>query len=202
MRTMGQQEEENPGDSAAALEYLRRAYDSNREWYKAAETKAQVLLGANGVFVGVVFGAILGRPSEARAVVSVFGVETWVFLSLAIVAIVGAVLCAAQTMWSLHGSVSVKELALLLESENGSIRCKPAALWYFGYLGRIDSDVARRGFEALDGRSEIESLRYHLPSLSQRVLRKYWYMNLGWLFTAMGLALVVLAAGSIVVRSA
>jgi hypothetical protein len=44
----------------AGVEYARRMYDRVIDWYKVAESKAQLILTVNGVFVSVAFGVSAG----------------------------------------------------------------------------------------------------------------------------------------------
>jgi hypothetical protein len=56
------------GESAEAeLEYVRRVCASTREWYTVAETKAQLLLAVNGVFVTILFGVLFGQNRDVRS---------------------------------------------------------------------------------------------------------------------------------------
>ena len=47
----------------AGVEYARRMYDRVIDWYKVAESKAQLILTVNGVFVSVAFGVSAGASA-------------------------------------------------------------------------------------------------------------------------------------------
>ena len=184
----------------AHLAYLRRAYESTRQWYSIIETKCQLLLGVNGVFVSVVFGSIFGKSEDVRPTVRLFGPETWIFCGLAVASIVSAVVCAALSMYSLHGRASRDELADLEVDPAKPATYKPEALWYFGHLANLDYKTAVRLLREVGGISEIDVLSHHLITLSSRVLRKHNYANAGWILTAGSLIMIALAAASVILR--
>src|SRR5689334_13871197 len=101
------------GAEEVHLAYLRRAYESTRQWYSIIETKRQLLLGVNGVLISVIFGSIFGKSEDIRPTIQRFGLETWIFCGLAVALIVSAVVCAALSMYSLHGRTSREELDIL-----------------------------------------------------------------------------------------
>jgi hypothetical protein len=64
------------------IEYIRRVYESARGWFTTAETKAQLLLTVNGVFITFSLGSVFGKVDEARTSVRAFGPDTWLFAHL------------------------------------------------------------------------------------------------------------------------
>ncbi len=122
-----------PADVVDA-EYVRRAYERAIDWYKVAETKAQLLLTVNSVLVTVGFGIVLGRITEAHALAGTSGVETWVFLFLAIAAFIGAISSAAACLWSRHSRNAKQAFVYLgVDPADPASYC-PEVLWYFGHL--------------------------------------------------------------------
>ena len=184
----------------AHLTYLRRAYESTRQWYSIIETKCQLLLGVNGVFVTVIFGSIFGKSEDVRPTIRLFGPETWVFCGLAVVSIVSSVVCAALSMYSLHGRTSREELEILGVDPTKPATYKSEALWYFGHLAHLDYKTAVRRLREVGGISEVDVISHHLVTLSSRVLRKHRYANAGWVLTACSLIMISLAAASVVLR--
>ncbi|MET9081889.1 hypothetical protein ABZX77_08285 [Streptomyces sp. NPDC004237] len=62
-------------------EYVRRVYDRAIDWYKVAESKAQIILTVNGVLVTIFFGITAQTLSTGRILAKVSGAETWFFLA-------------------------------------------------------------------------------------------------------------------------
>jgi hypothetical protein len=179
--------------SEANVEYLRRMYAGTRGWYTAAETKAQLLLAINGAFVTLLFGTLFSRPSDVQAVTVHFGVDTWAFIGMSVTALVGAIVCAALSLWSLHGR-AVKDLARLGVNPGDPDSYRAEALWYFGHVARLQPDAVTERLLKADWSFEAQALSYHAIDLARRVLRKHRWVNAGWILTAA--ALIALAAAS------
>jgi hypothetical protein len=81
--------EKSPG-----LEYARRIFDSVLDWYKNADTKAQIILTINGVFLAFLTGSIFKKQDDIGPMFSRFGGETWLLLGLMCVALTGSILSA------------------------------------------------------------------------------------------------------------
>jgi hypothetical protein len=188
------------GDQAARLDYLRRAYESTREWYSSAETKAQLLLTINGLFITVLFSSVLGKADDARKTIAVFGSETWVFLGLALAAIIAAVCSATLTMWSRHGSSSSDELGLLGVQADDPDSYVPEVLWYFGHIARLDPSHVKDKLLNSDAQFEAIAISNSLIKLSHRVLRKHNCVNAGWISIAFALVMLAFAVSSITIR--
>ena len=66
------------------LEYARRLYDNVLDWYKNADTKAQVVLAINGGFITFVGSSVFKKAEEVRSVTDSFDYVTWIILALMI----------------------------------------------------------------------------------------------------------------------
>jgi hypothetical protein len=178
------------------VEYLRRIYANNRDWYAVSESKAQILLAANGAFISIAVGTLLGvagdLPSATRVRLSP---ATWVFLGLAVACVVSAVICAALCMWSLHGKPSRAQFTRFGIDLDDPSTYRPEALWYFGHLALLQPEGATARLSRASQQDEIDTLSHHVVELSGRVLRKHRYVNAGWAFTAS--ALLALAAAGV-----
>jgi hypothetical protein len=98
-------ETESPaaGDARAAVlrdavDYLRELEGRLRYWYSAAETKAQVVLTLNGVFLAFLTGSTLADRGDLARTTTAFGPETWVFLAGMGAGLAGAVACAVACL--------------------------------------------------------------------------------------------------------
>ncbi len=56
--------EEGRSSAPPNVEYARRMYDRAIDWYKIAESKAQLILTVNGAFVTITFGLVSGSVPE------------------------------------------------------------------------------------------------------------------------------------------
>jgi hypothetical protein len=172
-------------------------YAMTRAWYTAAETKAQLLLAVNGLFVTVLFGILFGNSGDRHLGAARFGSGTWVLLSVSAVALVIAIICAALCLWSLHGRARAEFDGLRVDPEEPA-SYQPEVLWYFGHLAHLKRGAVKERLRSVDRRVEIETLSYHVVDLAHKVLRKHRWVNAGWAFTALALIALVAAGASFI----
>jgi hypothetical protein len=188
----------------ARLEYARRVYDRVLDWYKVAETKAQLMLTVNGVFVTIGFGIFSAKPDNADVPTQDLGPETWAFLAVAVAALAGAISTAAVCMLSRHRhSIKADFKRLDIDIRNGKRR-EPypvESLWYFGHLGSLPFRRAVNSFDQIDEDDEFKILTFHVVGLSRVVLRKHRLINAGWLLTSIALLSLLAAITSYVIRA-
>jgi len=165
-------------------EYVRRLYENTRQWYTTAERKAQLLLTVNGAFVTIVFSTLFSRNNEVRAGAGHFGMDTRIFLAVFAVALASAIACAGLCLWSLHGKGN-RELALLGINPDNQDTYKPAGLWYFGHIARLNPDIAVKVICGADRGFETEALAHNAVDLARKVFRKHRWVNAGWALTAL-----------------
>jgi hypothetical protein len=188
------------------VEYARRVYDRALDWYKVAEAKAQLILAATGLFLTILGSGLFGKVNDIRALVELFGAETWVFLGISLLAVVGAVLCATWVLLSLHRRAAHDFASLHVDPADPNTY-RPEVLWYFGHLASLQPGsavTALRSVAALrraDPTVEIAILSYNVVHLVRRVLRKHRLINAGWTLTALALVMLIAVAASLIVRA-
>ena len=183
-----------------AVEYARRVYASTLDWYKVADTKAQLLLTVNGAFVAIVSGALLGQVADVRAFGDAFGVETWAFFLLAVVALAGAITCAARCLWSRLGRIAKDRFVQLGVRPEDPASYRPEVLWFFGHLAQLPTGPAAEMLRRADRSFELDALTYDVMFLSRNVLRKHQWVNAGWTLTALALLALIAGGASFVMR--
>ncbi|GAA0918823.1 hypothetical protein [Virgisporangium aurantiacum] len=186
----------------AGLDYSRRVYAMVIDWYKVAETKAQLLLTANGAFATVFFGLVatsLWRLPSLKP--TMMGSETWFFLAVGVVALSGAVAFAAAGLLSRHQHNIKADFARL-----GIQRKRPGtytheAAWYFGHIASLKFGDAVDLLRTVDQQREFEVLTYNVVGLSHVVLRKHRLVNAGWFLTAVSIVAMIATTLSFFIRS-
>ncbi len=175
-------------------------YASTRDWYNSAEMKAQLLVAVNGVFVTLLFGFLFGNSDDGHAGTSGFGVDTWIFAGVAVLALLAAVSCAVVGLWSLHARAR-RDVKRADADPTAPESDRPEWLWYFGYLALLPRAAAEAKLRASDQRVETETLIYHIIDLARIVLRKHRWINAGWALTALALFALAAAGTSFFVHS-
>ena len=144
---------------------------------------------------------ISGNLADVSEFSKIAGVETWALLFIATSAILGAVTCAAATLWSKHGTtikVTFPDLGVDPADPRTYI---PEVLWYFGHLARLEPMAAASMISHADRRFEIKTLSDNVVHLSGIVLHKHRLINAGWALGALALVSLVAAVASAFIRA-
>ena len=178
-----------------AVEYARRLYESVMGWYTAADTKAQVVLGANGTFLTVLAGLLLGKPDDTRSVVDELGVAGWSCAGIFVASVTGAIACAVLCLHSqLLSQERIHEIFASHPAAGADTArvYDPSVLWFFQLVAHLGEEGLERQLARVRPRDEVEALADQSIELAKRVVRKHRWLNLGFALT--GLALVALLA--------
>ncbi len=185
--------------SPANVEYARRMYDRAIDWYKVAETKAQLLLTVNGAFVTVAFGLLSGSIEELRISLDAAGAFTWLFLTLAVASLSGSIAVAAATLLSQHRRHIREDFAQLAIDPQDRSTYRPESMWYFGHIAQLQWQGVQQVLRDADDDLEVKVLTYNIHGLAKAVLRKHRLINVGWLLTTTTLLSLIAAGVSLLV---
>ncbi|MET3934831.1 Pycsar system effector family protein [Arthrobacter sp. OAP107] len=178
-----------------ALSYCRQIYASTLDWYKVADQKGQLLLTLNGVLVTVSANAILRSASDVEKMRQVQSQLTWV-LTLSAAATIGfSIVCA---MLCLRSRLSNARIDRYLSDFKIGEKYQPVATFWFGTLAHMPEKVGVDMLQNATSQFELEATSREIMLLSQNVLRKHRWVNLGWLSAGAGLLLLISAMTSIV----
>ena len=198
-----------PGDRSSAseqppegtLDYARNAYDLALNWFRIAETKAQLILTADGLFLSLLFGVALGKSSDLPSLTNQFGPETWVLLLVAAGALCGSICCAATSLWSMHSRRITNDFRRLNLDPAKPETYRPEGLWYFAELAQLPIEDATRALSRYGSEAEATALRYNTVMLSRNVLRKHNLLNAGRAASALTLTASTVMATDILLRA-
>jgi hypothetical protein len=180
----------------APLPYCRFVYSSLIDWYKVADTKGQLLLTLNGVFITLLSGIILLAPQDLLERKRDFGTWTWTLLATTSLATLISVLCAIVCLHSQLSDANLKKLTKRFSEPQGSARdYRPVVTFWFGTLAQLDRKVSQELLESADGDFEVAALIDEIQLLAPNVLRKHRWTNRGWV--AGGVALILLLSCTI-----
>ncbi|TMR22645.1 hypothetical protein ETD86_10970 [Nonomuraea turkmeniaca] len=191
----------SPSLALPSVEYARRMYDRVIDWYKVAESKAQLILTVNGVFATITFGLLFGSISELRKSGIVIGPETWIFLVVALAALCCSIGFATACLQSRHSYNIRTDFAQLGIVPDRQETYRPEGLWYFGHLARLRWEWVFERLRTADEEFEITTLAYNVHGLAKVVLRKHRLINAGWILTSIALIALIAAGATLVIRS-
>jgi hypothetical protein len=189
-------------ENSLALEYARRIFDAALDWYKNADSKAQIILTLDGAFLAFLTDSIFRQQAELLRLLSQFGWETWLLLGLMCAALSGSILSAIICLWSRIDSREKLDEAL---REGGvdvkkAETYKPEYMYFFQFLSRLQASQLATRLSTLDQRFEIEALAHEIQILSGNVMKKHSWVNVGFALVGLSLLLFLSAAVSYVIR--
>ena len=190
IQLMGQQTEH------IGLEYARRLHALVLDWYRSAESKAQILLTLNGALLAFLTGSLFSRPSDLAQLAATTGMRTRVLLALMCVTLLSSVGFAISCVRSrlLSTRDLERDLAMVRSSPE---RPYPAdILAFFQHLSYLNSSVLAGTLRAADADFELEALSSQIVKLSRNVAEKHRAANRGFVFTGLSLLLFLLAGVS------
>lgn len=185
-----------------ALEYSRRVFDGVLEWYKNADSKAQLILTIDGAFLAFLTSSIFMEQDKLSKIISKFGVETWLLLALMCLALTSSILSAIVCLRS--RIYSEEELDGLLRSASVDVEkaetYKPEFMLFFQFISRLSERQIAEKLSTVDERFEIDALAHQLRTLSENVKEKHKWVNRGFALAGSSLILFLGVAISYVAR--
>jgi len=180
-----------------ALEYSRRLYERIIDWYKNADTKAQIILTLDGAFLTFLTTPIFNNPDELSKITQRFNPSTWLFLTLMCLCLVGSIVSALMCLWSRVFFSAKRDKVLLLEKAQIKVaeRYSPNVMLFFKTITWLDHDKFQAQLTGVDKEFEIKALASQSYLLSKRVYVKHLLVNSG--FVLAGAAFIFFLAGGI-----
>jgi hypothetical protein len=171
------------------LDYSRRLYESVIDWYKNADSKAQIILTLDGAFLTFITSSIFKSPDELSKITQRFTFYTWLFLVLMCLCLVGSIIIALMCLWSRVFISAKRDEVLLLEKEKikGSERYSPSLMLFFKTISWLDHDKFQAQLIGVDKEFEIKALASQSYLLSKRVYVKHLLINAGFILAAASL---------------
>jgi hypothetical protein len=183
-------------------EYLRDLGADLRYWYQSAETKAQLVLTVNGLFVTFLTAAVLAGRPEAERATAVFGPETWAFLaglSLCLgLAIMSAVTCLAS-----RGTGRRKLRRLLSHYAVDPDKAEtyaPELTVFFHFLTALKAAPFTERLRGADQDFIVQALASDIIDFAPYVAAKHRWVNRAFILTGMTLGFFLATGISYLIR--
>jgi hypothetical protein len=182
-----------------ALEYARRLFEDVTTWYQNADTKAEVILTIDGVFLAFLTSSLFAESTAA--ILNTVTPLTWVWLVLMSLSLTGSIVSALAGLWSrLHTPTAAdKSLEdLHVRVEDGSTYA-PESMWFFQRVRRLDERQFQARLQTVDEAFEIQVLAHEIHALSTNVEKKHRWVDRGFVLAGASLVLFLAAGASHVV---
>jgi hypothetical protein len=186
-----------------ALAFSREVYASTLDWYKVADSKGQLLLALNGVYITVLSSVTIASSQNMVKLRTSLPPVTWFLLVGAAVATAVSILMAIAGLYSRLSNTRLDE-SIKERDPRGGNRYRPAALYWFGTIARVadvDPSTGLRMLRSADEAFELSAVTEDLFQLASKVLAKHRYVNKGWVAAGASLLFLLAAAASTVIAT-
>lgn len=102
------------------------------DWYKNADSKAQILLTIVGVFLSFLTGSVFAKKDDLEKYIKVFGPETLILLGLTVIGLVMAIVAALVCLRSRLADPEDygKHIKEIIADKEGRLRQWPETLFF------------------------------------------------------------------------
>ena len=88
------------GDQSTALAYSNLLFANIVDWYRNADSKAQIILTLDGALIAFLTTSIFRKPGELSEITRSLTLRTWLLLTAMCVCLVGSIISALMCLWS------------------------------------------------------------------------------------------------------
>ena len=169
-----------------AIELTRNIYSDALDWYKSAESKAQILLGILGTFIVFLSGIILTKQDDVRTIISRFDTPVWVGLSLFFLFMAIGLFACFKCLWSRF------DRKKLIAGLNEGATYPVSRLYFFGHHAMHEPEKLSRSLELIDEKNELRVYSHQIIVLSQNVVEKHRWVNRGFVAICLGVMMLLL----------
>ncbi|OJY88688.1 MAG: hypothetical protein BGP13_17440 [Sphingobacteriales bacterium 40-81] len=152
------------------LELVEKIYKQTQEWYKSAETKAQIMLTMLSSFIAFSTAIILANPENIAKTLSRFNVYMFLLLAFGgvgmLLGIYNAFMCIKSRVGKLEPKIN-KQTGLYFEED----------IYFFGDNANHEADVLTRTILRLTDEKIIKMYAAQTIIVSQNVKQKHKYVN-------------------------
>jgi hypothetical protein len=185
-------------DQSAALAYSNLLFANVVDWYKNADSKAQIILTLDGALVAFLTGSIFKKPGELLDITRALTPSTWLLLIAMSACLVGSIISALMCLWS-RVFLEIRRDSVLGQErrriKEGAKLYSPNVMLFFKTICWLDHDRFQEQLETTDTSFHIRAIGSQAYLLSKRVYRKHVLVNAG--FVLAGTSLILFLASGI-----
>jgi hypothetical protein len=153
-------------------------YKLEMDWYRSAESKAQILLTVNGGLLAIVTSSILSAPDDLSAIRREASPLTWLMGTLFLLSVAGsAVFCVRCLHSRIYRSKDVEPRPDL---------SSPGSLGFFQRYGHLEPDHLSDRLNSMQEGDYTKIVAHQLVALGRNVTRKHRLVNWAFITTSAG----------------
>jgi hypothetical protein len=183
---------------SVALAYSNLLFANVVDWYKNADSKAQIILTLDGALVAFLTSSIFKKAEELSYITRNLTTLTWLLLAAMCACLSGSIISALMCLWSRvflgirRDSVLGREQKLI---NDGTNVYSPNVMFFFKTICWLEHDRFQTQLEGVDAQFHIRALGSQAYLLSKRVYRKHVFVNAG--FVLAGASFILFLASGI-----
>jgi hypothetical protein len=174
-----------------SVEYARRVFEHNFNWYKNADSKAEIILAIDGIFLGFVTSSIFIKQSELVDILQSFKSITWFLLGLMSLCLTGSIISSVACLWSripIFTKCARKDYFAKKGIDAKNIETYiPEATWFFQKISWLDPNLYQELMLSTGKQFEISALAIDIHELSRNVLKKHKWVDISFFLAAISL---------------
>jgi hypothetical protein len=186
------------GDQSTALAYSNLLFANIVDWYRNADSKAQIILTLDGALIAFLTTSIFRKPGDLSEITRSLTLRTWLLLTAMCVCLVGSIISALMCLWS-RVFLGIKRDSVLGQEKkkirDGATSYSPNVMLFFKTICWLDHDIFQRQLETTDTSFHIRALGSQAYLLSKRVYMKHVLVNAG--FVLAGASLILFLASGV-----
>jgi hypothetical protein len=151
-----------------------------------------LLLTLNGVYLTVLSSVTIASSQNLAKLHTSLPPATWFLLAGAAVATAISILMAIACLYS-RLAMRLDEIrdSFTERDTQGNLRYRPAALYWFGTIARVNHDIGLKTLQSADEAFELSAITEDLFLLASKVLAKHRWVNKGWVAAGASLLLLL-----------
>jgi hypothetical protein len=188
---------ESDSDLTSAVNYSNLVFANVVDWYKNADSKAQIILTLDGALVAFLTTSIFKVPSEVSLITQRFTTRTWLLLMAMCLCLVGSIISALTCLWSRIFLGAKRDSVLGREKKRikaGVKHYPPSVTLFFETISWLDHDKFQEQLLTTDAAFQVRALASQAYLLSKRTYVKHMSVNAGFILAGASLILF-LASG-------
>ena len=174
-----------------SVEYIRRVFDHNLFWYKNADSKAEIILTLDGVFLGFVTSSIFIKQADLMEIMHRFTNLSWLFLGLMVLCLTGSIISSIFCLWS-RIPIFTKRAQKKYFADNkidakNMKSYRPEVTFFFQKISWLEPFVYQKYMLSTGKKFEVSALALEVHTLSKNVLIKHKWVDIGFFLTGASL---------------
>ena len=181
-----------------SVQYARRLYDNISEWYRNADSKAQVVLAINSAFIAFFASTVFTEPGKLRSILSESGWITSHILTCMFLSLLGSMGASIYGLWS---NLYIFPKRRIKNFSGEVVNTYPLkVMWFFQFIAYLDQKKFQTTLATIEQDSELKILAEEIHVLSGKVRKKHIAVNVGFILAAFNLILFFAAARSYMIE--